>query len=56
MRAAAKLWREHKEQAANEQHAQAVHREDMLAQADEFRRRNPSGRAPRIPRKRRVLD
>ena len=56
MRAAAKLWREQKEQAANAEHAQAVHREDMLAQADEFRRRNPSGRAPRIPRKRRVLD
>ena len=56
MRAAAKLWREHKEQAANAQHAQAVHREDMLAQAAAFRRRNPSGKAPRIPRKRRVLD
>eukprot|EP01045_Picozoa_sp_COSAG04_P016620 COSAG04_NODE_1402_length_6917_cov_4.721473_7_plen_238_part_00 len=56
MRAAAKLWREQKEEAANAEHAQAVHREDMLAQADEFRRRNPSGKAPRIPRKRRVLD
>ena len=56
MKEAAKLWQQEKTDAANKQHAQAVHREDMLAQADEFRKRNPSGRAPRIPRKRRVLD
>ena len=60
MREAAKLWREHKETAANAEHAAAVRREDMLAQADEHRRRYPGGR-PRIPKKkrpqrRRVLD
>ena len=56
MKEAAKLWQQEKTDSANKQHAQAVHREDMLSQAAEFRKRNPSGRAPRIPRKRRVLD
>ena len=42
MKEVAKLWQE-KTGAANKEHAAAVHREDMLAQADAERRKYPAG-------------
>ena len=52
MREVAKLWQKEKTGAADKQHAAAVHREDMLAQANAERRKYPAGR-PRIPKKKR---